>query len=225
MQLTRILLPTDFSDTAGHALDYARDLAARFGASVHLLHVVSDPRAQDWAGEVEGLAVPDLLDKWKGDAERRLGASRARRRRDGPGDPRRPRLRRDHPLRDGQRHRPHRDGHARPRSRPPPAARKRGREGGAEGALPRAHGAATGSRLRDAVLARRPGTRRLRRRTAPPPRGWPDSRRPGRAGTGAAGDASTLRRGIDGRQEFPHPRPAVGPMRSARAAPRSCRWH
>ncbi len=73
MQLKRILLPTDFSDTAGHALDYARDLAARFGASVHLLHVVSDPTAQDWAGEVEGLAVPDLLEKWKSDAERRLG--------------------------------------------------------------------------------------------------------------------------------------------------------
>lgn len=73
MNLKRILLPTDFSDTAGHALDYARDLAARFGASVHLLHVVSDPTAQDWAGEVEGLVVPDLLDKWKGDAEQRLG--------------------------------------------------------------------------------------------------------------------------------------------------------
>ncbi len=74
MNLTRILLPTDFSDTATHALDYARDLAARYRASVHLLHVVSDPRAQDWAGEVEGLVVPDLLAKWKGDAERRLGA-------------------------------------------------------------------------------------------------------------------------------------------------------
>ena len=73
MNLTRILLPTDFSDTAGHALDYARDLAARYGAGVHLLHVVSDPRAQDWAGEVEGLVVPDLLAKWKRDAERRLG--------------------------------------------------------------------------------------------------------------------------------------------------------
>ena len=73
MRLTRILLPTDFSDTAGHALGYAADLASRYRASVHLLHVVSDPRAQDWAGEVEGLVVPDLLAKWRGDAERRLG--------------------------------------------------------------------------------------------------------------------------------------------------------
>ena len=73
MNLNRILLPTDFSDTAEHALDYARDLAARFGAGVHLLHVISDPTAHDWAGEVEGLVVPDLLDKWKGEAERRLG--------------------------------------------------------------------------------------------------------------------------------------------------------
>ncbi len=35
MTLTRILLPTDFSDTARRALDYAGELARRFDASVH----------------------------------------------------------------------------------------------------------------------------------------------------------------------------------------------
>lgn len=40
---TRILVPTDFSLTADAALDYARALAAKFGASLHLLHVLEDP--------------------------------------------------------------------------------------------------------------------------------------------------------------------------------------
>ena len=35
----RILVPTDFSDTAENALDLALDLAGRFAAEVHLLHV------------------------------------------------------------------------------------------------------------------------------------------------------------------------------------------
>ena len=41
--ITRILVPTDFSRPSERALDYARDLAEQFGASLHLLHVVNRP--------------------------------------------------------------------------------------------------------------------------------------------------------------------------------------
>ena len=39
----RILAPTDFSAASDAALDYARTLAERFGAHVHLLHVLEEP--------------------------------------------------------------------------------------------------------------------------------------------------------------------------------------
>ena len=41
--IRRILVPTDFSATADAALDYAQLLAARFGATLQLLHVLDDP--------------------------------------------------------------------------------------------------------------------------------------------------------------------------------------
>ena len=43
--VTKILVPTDFSETADAALVYAKTLAAKLGASLHLLHVFQDPTA------------------------------------------------------------------------------------------------------------------------------------------------------------------------------------
>ena len=43
--ITRILVPTDFSEAADQALNYAKTLATQLGASLHLLHVFSDPYA------------------------------------------------------------------------------------------------------------------------------------------------------------------------------------
>jgi nucleotide-binding universal stress UspA family protein len=40
---TRILVPTDFSEASDAALEYARILAAKFGSTLHLLHVVETP--------------------------------------------------------------------------------------------------------------------------------------------------------------------------------------
>lgn len=41
-QIKRILVPTDFSYTSDLAVEYAIDLARKFGASIHVLHVVED---------------------------------------------------------------------------------------------------------------------------------------------------------------------------------------
>jgi len=47
---TNILVPTDFSETADKALDYAVVLAAKLGARIHLLHVIGIP----------ALGIPEL---------------------------------------------------------------------------------------------------------------------------------------------------------------------
>ena len=39
----KILVPTDFSETAGTALHYAKELARQSGGELHLLHVGEDP--------------------------------------------------------------------------------------------------------------------------------------------------------------------------------------
>ena len=41
--IRRILVPTDFSESADAALAYAKTLAGCLGASLHLLHVYTDP--------------------------------------------------------------------------------------------------------------------------------------------------------------------------------------
>ncbi len=43
IKLDRILVPTDFSDFSRPAMQYGCAMAARFGAELHLLHIVPDP--------------------------------------------------------------------------------------------------------------------------------------------------------------------------------------
>jgi nucleotide-binding universal stress UspA family protein len=42
-ELKHILLPTDFSEPSLQATAYGLELARRFGATLHLLHVIEDP--------------------------------------------------------------------------------------------------------------------------------------------------------------------------------------
>ena len=54
----RILVPTDFSELSGVALEFGQELAERCGASLHLLHVIEDPFA---AGAIPSeVYVPDV---------------------------------------------------------------------------------------------------------------------------------------------------------------------
>lgn len=71
--ISSILVPTDFSAASELALDYAITLADRFGASVHLLHVVEDPFAAGVLGpEVYIGASTSVRDKLIDQAADRL---------------------------------------------------------------------------------------------------------------------------------------------------------
>lgn len=43
IEINKILIPTDFSETAQAATQYAMELAKKFDAKLHLLHVIEDP--------------------------------------------------------------------------------------------------------------------------------------------------------------------------------------
>ena len=60
LQLKRILLPTDFSDAAGAAQQYACELSHRFQSELHLLYVLQDAlvSAPDF---VLGMALPPAI--------------------------------------------------------------------------------------------------------------------------------------------------------------------
>jgi nucleotide-binding universal stress UspA family protein len=51
INLKTILVPSDFSECSDAALRYGLELARRFDARLHLLHVVQDPLTQPWAAE------------------------------------------------------------------------------------------------------------------------------------------------------------------------------
>ncbi len=70
--LKTILVPTDFSDASLAALDYAKGLAAEFGASIHLVHVMEDLLAHAWSAEVYVASMPNLRDEIEKEARERL---------------------------------------------------------------------------------------------------------------------------------------------------------
>jgi universal stress protein A len=71
--LKRILVPTDFSETADTALDYAKQLATKMGASLHLLHVFTDPYAvAACAPEVFAAVPPEARERARDEAHQRL---------------------------------------------------------------------------------------------------------------------------------------------------------
>jgi nucleotide-binding universal stress UspA family protein len=68
--LKNVLIATDFSDASKVALDYGRDLARAYGATLHVLHVVEDV-TYSYGGEV-GFALPNLQEELEATARKSL---------------------------------------------------------------------------------------------------------------------------------------------------------
>jgi nucleotide-binding universal stress UspA family protein len=71
-EISRILVPTDFSVTSHEAFEYAKTLADRFDASIHLAHAFQDPFTGGPFAEMYAPLPVDLRDKLRADIERRL---------------------------------------------------------------------------------------------------------------------------------------------------------
>lgn len=69
----RILVPTDFSPPSSAALEYARMLAATFGSSLWILHVVDDPSASsEFVADGFAPSTDDIRHSLLNDAHTRL---------------------------------------------------------------------------------------------------------------------------------------------------------
>jgi universal stress protein A len=69
----RILVPTDFSAPSDAALATAKSLAVRFGASIHLIHVLQDPYATAaFAAEIHGYIPSGIKESWQAQAQTQL---------------------------------------------------------------------------------------------------------------------------------------------------------
>ncbi len=70
--LQTILAPVDFSDTSSLALDYAKEMARRFDASLHLLHVVTDADVSPGTEAFWGFSQDAVQQKWVAEATTKL---------------------------------------------------------------------------------------------------------------------------------------------------------
>jgi nucleotide-binding universal stress UspA family protein len=70
--LKHILVATDFSEASDAACAYGRELASRFGATLHVLHVVQTFPPGAFGTEGFSVIGPELQQQMEGDARRRL---------------------------------------------------------------------------------------------------------------------------------------------------------
>jgi nucleotide-binding universal stress UspA family protein len=70
--LKNVLVATDFGDCSQAAVEQARALAEVFGASMHLLHVVTEPLHEVWACYAPGADFLPLVEQLQADAMKRL---------------------------------------------------------------------------------------------------------------------------------------------------------
>src|ERR1051326_2520221 len=70
--LKNMLVATDFGEAADNALAYGRELAARFGATLHVLHVAENVYITAFGAETYASFAPDLQRDIEESAHRRL---------------------------------------------------------------------------------------------------------------------------------------------------------
>ena len=70
--LKNVLVATDFSECSQAAVEQARVLVAAFDASLHLLHVVTEPLHETWAGYVPGVVFLEAIERLQTEAHTRL---------------------------------------------------------------------------------------------------------------------------------------------------------
>ena len=72
MEIKKILFPTDFSEGSLHALDYAIDMAKRYGAKLYFVHVIYDiAKAAGWY--VPHTSMDEMYRDIEKSAEKELG--------------------------------------------------------------------------------------------------------------------------------------------------------
>jgi nucleotide-binding universal stress UspA family protein len=71
-RITRIVVPTDFSDTSDTALTYARSLADSLGASLHLVHVFDDSYVDAMLADTSAAVYESMRSTAMGTARRKL---------------------------------------------------------------------------------------------------------------------------------------------------------
>lgn len=73
IQLKKILVPTDFSESARHALTYAISFAREYSAEVTLLHVVEDV-AVSYASDLFPIPMAEVFNEISAHARKELAA-------------------------------------------------------------------------------------------------------------------------------------------------------
>jgi nucleotide-binding universal stress UspA family protein len=58
--MKNVLVPTDFGEAADAALTYGRELAGRFGATLHVLHIADNIYVTTFGAETYANVAPDL---------------------------------------------------------------------------------------------------------------------------------------------------------------------
>src|ERR1700756_5148117 len=72
LTLKNVLVATDFSEPSDAALMYGRELATRFGATLHVLHVAQNIYISTFGAETYAAMAPGLQQQIEDDARRQL---------------------------------------------------------------------------------------------------------------------------------------------------------